>query len=64
MAKKKHIYFREDTQELKELPITEMNCYYLGEFSNTIIKRIERYLECTTVPYRDLQRSINNGMFK
>lgn len=40
MAKKKHIYFREDTQELKELPITEMNCYYLGEFSNTIIKRI------------------------
>ena len=61
---KKHIYFREDLQELRELPITEENCYYLGELSNTEIKRIEKYLSVTTTPFRDLSRNVENGMFR
>ena len=51
---KQHIYFREDLQELRELPINEENCYYLGELTNAEIKRIEKYLS----------RSVANGMFK
>ena len=43
---KKHIYFREDTQELIELPLSieDINCYYLGEFGQKAIDRIKFYL--------------------
>ncbi len=61
---KKHIYFREDLQELRELPINEENCYYLGELSNAEIKRIEKYLSVTMSGYRDLSRNVENGMFR
>lgn len=61
---KKHIYFREDLQELRELPINEENCYYLGEFSNAEIKRIEKYLSVTMIPFKYLSRNIENGMFR
>jgi len=61
---KQHIYFREDLQELRELPINEENCYYLGELTNAEIKRIEKYLSVTMTPFKDLSRSVANGMFK
>jgi hypothetical protein len=61
---KKHIYFREDLQELRELPINEENCYYLGELSNAEIKRIEKYLSVTMTPFKDLSRNVENGMFR
>ena len=61
---KKHIYFREDLQELREPPINEENCYYLGELSNAEIKRIEKYLSVTMTPFKDLSRNIENGMFR
>lgn len=41
----KHVYFREDTQELKFLPIEEENCYYLGEFTDRQAILIKSYLQ-------------------
>ena len=61
---KNHVYFREDLQELRELPINEENCYYLGELTNAEIKRIEKYLSVTMTPFKYVSRSVANGMFK
>jgi hypothetical protein len=48
------IYFKEDTQELKQLPITEENCYYIGNFTQRQIKLIEKFLETNHVSFRTL----------
>lgn len=37
---KKHIYFNESTQELKETPINDGGFYYLGEFGEKTVDRI------------------------
>lgn len=61
---KKHIYFKEDLQELRELPIIEDNCYYLGELSNIEIKRIKKYLSINMISFKNLSRMIDSGMFR
>ena len=42
----KHIYFREDTQELLEMPIEVPNCYYLGKFSEGELFALDIMLAC------------------
>jgi len=61
---KKHIYFREDLQELKELPITEFNCYYLGEFTDRQIGLIQKFLEKNIISFNCLEYKVNLGKFK
>ena len=58
---KTHIYFREDTQEIKYLPIVEGNCYYLGEFSINQISAIKSYIELSgPLSFYELSSFINN----
>jgi len=54
----KHIYFKECTQELLELPITEENCYYLGEFDTIGIFRIELILANDVISFWELRKEI------
>jgi hypothetical protein len=54
----KHIYFRECTQELLELPITVENCYYLGEFDAIGIFRLELILENDVLSFWELRKEI------
>ena len=61
---KRHVYFREDTQELRLLPINEENCYYLGELTNTEIKNIQKYLSHITISFADLVLRVNAKVFK
>lgn len=55
---KKIIYFKEDTQELKELPIKDENCYYLGEFTTRQIMAINKVLEKKQLSYIELSKSL------
>lgn len=58
---KKHVYFREDLQGLRFLPIEEENCYYLGEFSKSQKKAIERYLNTSSpLSFYELSKFISN----
>jgi len=61
---KTHLYFKEDTQELKELPINDINCYYLGEFTHRQASLIQRYLNNNAISFRYLIDKINNYKFK
>lgn len=55
----KHIYFRECTQELLELPITVENCYYLGEFDTIGVFRLELMLENNIYSFWELIKEVN-----
>ena len=60
---KKIIYFKEDTQELKELPITEENCYYLGAFTIRQIGLIKKFLKKNNLSFTDLKIRVRVGQF-
>lgn len=56
----RHIYFREDTQELKFLPITEENCYYLGKYNDYQIELINNALELEQFSFYELYHYIHD----
>lgn len=60
---KKIIYFKEDTQELKELPITEENCYYLGAFTIRQIGLINKFLSKNHLSFSWLKERVILGQF-
>lgn len=60
---KVELYFREDTQELKELPINEINCYYIGSFTMTEKRKIQKYLNVNAVSFKHLSDKIKWGKF-
>lgn len=61
---KKHIYFKEDTQELLELPITVDNCYYIGEFNNNEIELIKKFLDKNVLSFVELRLVILHENYK
>lgn len=52
---KKHIYFREDIQELKELPLIEPHCYYLGELTEHQIECVQDWIDKSAVSFKELE---------
>lgn len=58
------LYYREDLQELKTLPVEEINCYYLGEFTNRQRGLIEKYLTNWMLSFDGLSEMIRNGKFR
>lgn len=61
---KNTLYFREDLQELKTLPIEESNCYYIGEFTNRQMLLIEKYLTKRILSFDTLIKLVNEGKFR
>ena len=59
MKEKKTIYFKEDTQELLTTPITDKNCYYLGEFKPKVINRIKNLLKESKFDYCELKKLLH-----
>lgn len=51
MSEKKHIYFKEEVNELRLMPIEEINCYYLGCFTQRQIGKINKYLSDNGVSF-------------
>jgi len=61
---KQHIYFREDLQELKTLPINEPNCYYLGELGEKELETFTKWLKISPSSFIELSRKVKNGDFR
>lgn len=58
MSEKKHIYFKEDANELLLMPIEEINCYYLGCFTQRQIGKINKYLLTNVVSFSYLSELV------
>ena len=61
---KQHIYFREDLQELKTLPINEPNCYYLGEIGEQELRTLKKWLKLRMQSFTELSKKVDNGTFR
>lgn len=61
---KQHIYFREDLQELKTLPIDEPNCYYLGEIGKKELDTLKKWLKIKMQSFTELSKRVENGDFR
>jgi len=61
---KQHIYFREDLQELKTLPINEPNCYYLGEIGQQELDTLRKWLKLRMQSFKELSKKVYNGDFR
>ena len=61
---KQHIYFREDLQELKTLPIEEPNCYYLGEIGEKEFDTLKKWLKIKMQSFTELSKRVENGDFR
>jgi hypothetical protein len=64
MPKRKHTYFKECTQELKYLPVTEPNCYYLGKFDADDLFWIQLHLDEYMLSWVCLQKIVNENIIK